>query len=78
MISSSQIRAGRALLGWSALDLANHSSVGVASIRRYEVQDGVPSSNAKTLHTLKVCLEEAGVEFTGDPLVNPGVVLHLK
>jgi hypothetical protein len=30
------------------------------------------------LMRLKSTLEAGGIEFTGDPLVNPGVVLHLK
>ena len=78
MISSSQIRAGRSLLGWSALELAEKSGVGVASVRRYETQEGVPSANAKTLHALRGAMESEGVEFLGDPIVNPGVMLHLK
>ena len=39
-ISSAQMRAARALLRWSALDLATASKVGVATIRRVEVVDG--------------------------------------
>ena len=27
---------------------------------------------------LQETFEEAGIEFTGDPLVNPGVTLHIK
>jgi len=26
---------------------------------------------------IKVALEDAGIQFTGDPLVNPGVTLRL-
>jgi len=71
------MRAGRSLLGWSAVELAKHSGVGVATVRRYELQEGIPSGNSKTMHLLQKSLESAGVEFTGDPLVNPGVTLHL-
>jgi ribosome-binding protein aMBF1 (putative translation factor) len=77
MISVSQIKAARALLSWSALDLANISEVGVATIRRYEMQEGVPDANISVLKKIKICFEKAGVEFTGDPLKNPGVTLHL-
>ncbi len=66
------------MLGWSAADLANASNVGPATIRRYEMQEGIPSANTKVLQNLKQTLEKAGIEFTGDPLVNPGVTLHLK
>jgi len=39
---------------------------------------GVPSANLSVLLKLKSTLENAGVEFTGDPLVNPGVTLRIK
>ena len=78
MVSSSQIKAARAMLGWSAIELANRSGVSSASIKRYEVQDGVPVANTKNLMSIRNTLEEAGIEFTGDPLVNPGVTLRFK
>jgi ribosome-binding protein aMBF1 (putative translation factor) len=78
MVSSSQIKAARAMLGWSAIELANHSGVGSASIKRYEVQDGVPVANTKNLLAIRNALEVAGIEFTGDPLVNPGVTLRVN
>jgi transcriptional regulator with XRE-family HTH domain len=78
MVSCCQIKAARAMLGWSAIELANRSGVGSASIKRYEVQDGVPVANTKNLMSIRNTLEEAGIEFTGDPLVNPGVTLKIK
>jgi transcriptional regulator with XRE-family HTH domain len=78
MVYSSKIKASRAMLGWSAIELANRSGVGSASIKRYEVQDGVPVANTKNLMSIRNALEEAGIEFTGDPLVNPGVTLRIK
>jgi len=78
MVSSSQIKAARAMLGWSAIELANRSGVGSASIKRYEVQPGIPIANTKNLMVIRNTFEEAGVEFTGDPLVNPGVTLRIK
>ena len=78
MISSAQIRAARALLRWSALDLAEKSKVGVATIRRIELTDGIPSSNARTLDSLLKTLEMAGIEFIGTPEDAPGVRLRLK
>ena len=78
MLSSSQIRAARALLGWSGKELAEQSGVGITTLRRYELQEGIPSANTKVLQTIKSTLEQAGIEFTGDPLVNPGVTLNLK
>ena len=78
MLSSSQIRAARALLGWSGIDLAEKSAVGITTLRRYELQKGIPSANTSVLLTLKNTLENAGIEFTGDPLVNPGGTLLIK
>ena len=77
-ISHSQIRAARALLGWSGKDLASYSSVGMATIRRYEKQGGLITPNPNVLQAIKRTLEKAGIEFTGDPLVNPGVTLNLN
>lgn len=78
MLSVEQIKAARALLGWSAGDLAQNSGVGATTLRRYEMGTGIPNATVATLTKIKVALEEAGIEFTGDPLKNPGVVLHIK
>ena len=75
MITSDQIRAARALLGWSANELARESNVGVATVRRFEVVAGVPSGQVRILEALKVAFEEAGVEFIGSPDDRPGVRL---
>lgn len=74
MIRPFQIRAGRALLGWSAADLAKHSGVSVSSITRAEtaVKD-VPLKD-DILVLLIRALRRAGVDFVkqGDKV---GVVL---
>ena len=66
------------MLNWSAADLAKASGVGPATIRRYEMQDGIPTGNTSTLVSIQSALEQVGIEFTGDPLVNPGVTLRIK
>jgi len=78
MISVCQIKAGRSMLNWSAADLAKASGVGPATVRRYEMQVGIPLSNTSTLLLIQRALEDGGIEFTGDPLVNPGVMLHVS
>ena len=78
MISVCQIKAARALLGWTAQELANKSGVGATTLRRYEMSDGIPSANAKSLQAVIETFQRAGIEFTGDPLKNPGVILHLE
>ena len=76
MISSSQIKAARALLGISATELSEKCDVGQATLKRYELQDGIPQANAKVLYKIQTYLEKNGIEFIGDPLNNPGVMLH--
>ncbi len=77
MISTEQIRAARALLRWTAQNLADVSGVGVATIRRIELMDGVPSGQVRTIEALRAALEAAGVEFVGSPSDRPGVRLKL-
>ena len=59
-------------------DAANVSGVGITTIRRYELQEGIPAGSTSVLATLKVAFEAAGIIFTGDPLTNPGVTLDLS
>lgn len=78
MISSGQIRAARAFLRWSATDLAIESGVGVATIRRIELSEGVLSCNVRTLELLRGALEAAGIEFLGTVGSSPGVRVNLR
>ena len=70
------MRAARALLRWSALDLAKASKVGVATIRRVEVVDGEISATAANQAALRRALEYAGVEFIGENGGGAGVRLR--
>lgn len=76
VVSAAQIKAARALLGWTAADLAHESHVGWATIQRFEATEGVPPSRGGTLEKVKAALEAAGIEFIGDPIVSPGVRLR--
>ena len=78
MISSKQIKAARALLGWKGKDLADKSGVGITTLRRYEAQDGIPNANKFVLKAIKSCLEGEGIVFSGDPVKSPGVSLNQK
>ena len=78
MISSEQIKAARAILGISVSDLADKAQVGSATVKRYESQTGIPIGNTRVIAQIQNALELMGVQFTGDPLKNPGVTLHLK
>ena len=75
MIIGEQIRASRAMLKWTAEDLAKKSSIGVATIRRLEAMNGIPTGQASILDSIQKTLEEAGIEFMGTPDRQPGVRL---
>ena len=76
MISSSQVRAAKALLRWSGEELAIRSGISLSTIRRVEGSDGIPETqNIKTIMAIKKALEDAGVEFIGAPDDRPGVRL---
>lgn len=75
-VSASQIRAARALLGMSSKELSEISGIGWATIRRFEQSEGIPPSRAGTLERVRHALEDAGIEFIGDPVTSPGVRLR--
>jgi transcriptional regulator with XRE-family HTH domain len=72
-ITSDQIRAARAMLQWSAAELAQKSGVGVATIKRMEVQVGVPRGQVRIIEAIGNAFEAAGIEFVGSPSDAPGV-----
>lgn len=78
MIASEQIRAARALLRLSVVDLSLKSGVGVATIKRLEAMDGLPSANVRTVDALVKALEALGVEFLGAHDDCPGVRLIMR
>jgi transcriptional regulator with XRE-family HTH domain len=73
LITSSQIKAARALLGWTVRDLAAKAEIGFSTLVRLEQADGVPSGHVKTLEAVKSAVEKAGVEFIGSPDSQAGV-----
>ena len=75
-LTSGQIRAARAFLRWRAEDLAQASSVGVATIRRAELADSETSMTMPNDLALRRALEAAGIEFIDDNGGGPGVRLR--
>jgi ribosome-binding protein aMBF1 (putative translation factor) len=63
MLRSEQIRAARALVRWSAQNLADKSGLSWKTIQRMESQDGVPSATARNIEKIRKTLEKAGVIF---------------
>ena len=76
IITGDQIRAAKALLRWSGEELARQSGVSLSTIRRVEAHSGIPEvQSVKTMISLKIALETAGIEFIGTPDDRPGVRL---
>jgi transcriptional regulator with XRE-family HTH domain len=64
VISIRQIKAARALLGWSQEDLARTSGISYPTIARLESNDGEIGGRAGTAAKIVSALREAGIEFT--------------
>ena len=77
-LTSAQIRAARALLRWSAEDLARESSLGVTTIRRAELAEGETSMTTANDSTVRRTLEAAGVQFIEENGGGPGVRLKRR
>jgi transcriptional regulator with XRE-family HTH domain len=74
---SSQIRAARALLGWSQDKLARAAGVGLATLQRLEQNEGVVKGNFTTIIKIQKVLEQAGVGFTDDEAGEIGIRLQI-
>ncbi|WP_026622465.1 transcriptional regulator with XRE-family HTH domain (plasmid) [Ensifer sp. WSM1721] len=75
-ITGAQIRAARALIRWSAKELAKAAGIGVATVSRAEVEDGTTSLTSANLNAIRLALESAGIEFI--PENGGGVGVRLK
>lgn len=71
-ITGMQIRAARALLRWSAERLAAEAGIGVATVRRVDVSDGVPDVRVSTPGAIERAFVAGGLRFIPD-----GVRFHL-
>ncbi|MXP13337.1 transcriptional regulator [Altererythrobacter confluentis] len=76
MISSRQIRGARGLLKITASELAELAGVTWKTVQRFEAASDIPPSRSGTLERVKAALEDAGIEFIGDPVTSPGVRLR--
>jgi DNA-binding XRE family transcriptional regulator len=75
-VSIRQIKAARALLGWSQEDAANFSGVSVPTIKRLEATDGPIGGRASTGERIKDAMEAAGIAFIDENGGGPGVRLR--
>jgi transcriptional regulator with XRE-family HTH domain len=77
VLTSAQIRAARALIRWSAEDLARETALGVTTIRRAELRPSATKLTAANDLTIRRALEAAGVEFI-DANENGGPGVRLR
>ena len=75
-LSSPQIRAARALIRWSAEDLAKETALSVTTIRRAELAERETSLTSANDRAIRQALEAAGVEFIDENGGGPGVRLR--
>jgi len=78
LLTSAQIRAARALVRWSAEDLARQTSLSVTTIRRAELANEETSMTTANDLAVRRALEVAGVEFIDENGGGPGVRLRKR
>ncbi|WP_373503253.1 helix-turn-helix domain-containing protein [Aestuariivirga sp.] len=72
MITSSQIRAARALLGMDQKTLAERAGLSLPTIQRMEASDGQVRGVVDSLVKVVEALEGAGIELLGEGAVSSG------
>jgi hypothetical protein len=75
-LTSAQMRAARALIRWSAEDLARASAVSVTTVRRAELTEEETSLTMANDLSIRRALEGAGVDFIDENGGGPGVRLR--
>jgi transcriptional regulator with XRE-family HTH domain len=62
-VSIRQIKAARALLGWSQEELAAAAQISIPTIKRLEAGDGPLGGRSETGDKIRKALQAAGIEF---------------
>ena len=65
-VSIRQIKAARALLGWSQDDLASRSGLSIPTIKRLEAAEGDIGGREETREAIVGALQEGGIEFIAE------------
>ena len=76
MITVRQVKAARALLGWSQADLAEMSGVSEPTIARLESAEGDLGGREGTAEKIRKAIENAGIEFIDENGGGPGLRLR--
>ncbi len=77
-VSIRQLKAARALLGWSQGDLADAAQVSIPTVKRLEAGDGPLGGRENTVRKLTEALETAGIDFTVGNNGGEGVRLRAR
>jgi transcriptional regulator with XRE-family HTH domain len=79
-MNGEQIRAARALLGWTAAELAERSGVSYPTVQRMDAARGMVSGRHETVEAIRKALEAGGVQFLefGQVAAGRGVALGVK
>ena len=72
MITGTQMRAARALLGFDQRELAQASGLSLPTIQRMESSTGVVRGNVDSLMKLVDALAANGIELIGEGAINNG------
>jgi transcriptional regulator with XRE-family HTH domain len=72
MITASQLRAARSLLGIDQRTLADRAHLSLPTIQRMEASDGVIRGNVDSLTKVVQALENMGLELIGDGAASAG------
>lgn len=75
-LTGAQLRAARAIVRWSAEQLAAAANIGVATVRRAEAEDGELTGTIANESAMRAALEGAGIEFIFENGGGPGVRLR--
>jgi len=78
LITTRQIKAARALLGWSQADLAERSGISEPTVARLESLEGELGGRIGTVEKMRSAIEKAGVEFIDENGGGPGVRLRKR
>jgi transcriptional regulator with XRE-family HTH domain len=78
MTTVRQVKAARALLGWSQADLAEQSGISEPTIARLESGEGKLGGREGTAERIRKAIEMAGVEFINENGGGLGVRLRKR
>jgi predicted transcriptional regulator len=78
LITIRQVKAARALLGWSQLDLAKAAGISEPTIARLESAEGDLGGREETVRRIRAALEGGGIEFIDENGGGSGVRLRKK